>query len=993
MLSDVPPPSICILFLIALEKKLSGYTNVTMLYGPEETHSPPVQGGIPMDRSTNPKRKVLTDPKEVRKFMTKHMQNIYKHQANLTPEAEHVVSFLGSGNDQSVLNSLQSKKLTEIQKQALEGKLSKMELETQLMKHMKNSSAPGIDGFTVAWVKEFWGDLSDICVQAVNDSFDAESLSTLLKTAIMKILRKGEKDPLEAGNYRPISLLSVFYKMASGAITRRLQTVIENVIGIQQKAYSKERNIGSVMINLLNLMDDVNKKKMNCLILSIDFKKAFDSIDHKFIDSCLELLNFGPQFRRWVNLFFKNRETYLLMDGHLSEKISLEQGVPQGDVLSPYIFNIAVEFLLMKITHTRSIEGLTFAKYDCRAETYADDTTIIIKRTEENLRNLIQIIQDFSLISGLHANLDKTSVTPLGNCFSIDPEDQICRDLNLKWVTEFTLLGITFDSKLQNLYQNFEVKILKVESLIVKWKKRNLTVSGRVAIAKAILLSQFVYLLTILDTTTSSICDRIQTLLNNFILGDTKRKWMSEDYIYTRKSQGGLGFIRLSTFVQGLKCAWMKRYICGANDHWAHMLDIRFGVTDEHRAKITLMGNRKLLELSKPKLRCLSEYIEAFSNLTKLFPTDVSTGDNSWISQATFQNGNILCKFPHRNREGNSVGPLVQTYYSLPQDFNCRIFELFSGGKFLQHEQLQELVRTKTQKDDTIVSETTHLMLQRSLKFVTNPRETFENTKVIFPNTLPLLNPKPPKYSSSQTNSFFHKIKKGSSPYRKILDRGISFINSARISAWKKATGLAEVSKETLEKTFKLINHADFPAADNDALVRLYTRKTTFNHQNHKTYPVQTERPEWAHRLNCWACETKLGQFHLETIDHATQSCPCLSNVRKNTLSQFGIEYIPQPTTPTHSLLWGQSYRARTCEKKCDFIGSFFDFAITSEILRVRNKKWADPKSFGNKILEKYGAIMRAKPRCYIALECAALRLIGFNQNVRPPENVNTNAY
>ena len=41
----------------------------------------------------------------------------------------------------------------------------------------------------------------------------------------MKILRKGEKDPLDAGNYIPIS---VFYKMASGAITRRLQTVIEN---------------------------------------------------------------------------------------------------------------------------------------------------------------------------------------------------------------------------------------------------------------------------------------------------------------------------------------------------------------------------------------------------------------------------------------------------------------------------------------------------------------------------------------------------------------------------------------------------------------------------------------------------------------------------------------------------------------------------------------------------------------------------------------------
>ena len=60
--------------------------------------------------------------------------------------------------------------------------------------------------------------------------------------------------------------------------------------------------------------------------------------------------------------------------------------------------------------------------------------------------------------------------------------------------------------------------------------------------------------------------------------------------------------------------------------------------------------------------------------------------------------------------------------------------------------------------------------------------------------------------------------------------------------------------------------------------------------------------------------------------------------------------------------------REALASKNCDFIGSFFDFAITSEILRVRNKKWPDPKFFGNNILEKYGAIMRVKPRCYIAL-------------------------
>ena len=50
-------------------------------------------------------------------------------------------------------------------------------------------------------------------------------LTRLLKTAIRKLIRKGEKCRLEATNYRPISLLSVFYKMAKGGMTRRLEKV------------------------------------------------------------------------------------------------------------------------------------------------------------------------------------------------------------------------------------------------------------------------------------------------------------------------------------------------------------------------------------------------------------------------------------------------------------------------------------------------------------------------------------------------------------------------------------------------------------------------------------------------------------------------------------------------------------------------------------------------------------------------------------------------
>ena len=98
-------------------------------------------------------------------------------------------------------------------------------------------------------------------------------------------------------------------------------------------------------MNLINMIKHVTEKKKAALILLIDFKKAFDSIDHTFMHNALALLGFGPDIIKWITLFFQNRYAQILMGGHLSDKITLSQGVPQGDVISPYIFILMIEIL------------------------------------------------------------------------------------------------------------------------------------------------------------------------------------------------------------------------------------------------------------------------------------------------------------------------------------------------------------------------------------------------------------------------------------------------------------------------------------------------------------------------------------------------------------------------------------------------------------------------------------------------------------------------
>ena len=92
-----------------------------------------------------------------------------QEQTGLIPQEEHVISFLGSGNDDAVLEELHRRWLTDESRDALEGPITKDELSDQLQNHMKPNASPGLDGFTVTWVRHFWNDLSDLCVAAVNN--------------------------------------------------------------------------------------------------------------------------------------------------------------------------------------------------------------------------------------------------------------------------------------------------------------------------------------------------------------------------------------------------------------------------------------------------------------------------------------------------------------------------------------------------------------------------------------------------------------------------------------------------------------------------------------------------------------------------------------------------------------------------------------------------------------------------------------------------------
>ena len=850
--------------MINLEKKISGYSSISKINKPNPNFIPPEEGGDP-NPTVNPKALLLSDPKEVRAYLRHFMQKIYLKQEGLQTEQDDLLGFLSSNEDNAVLEELQKRKLTDIERDCLEGEITKEELRKQLFNHMKPHSAPGLDGFTVSWVRHFWSDLEDVCYIAINRCYEKGQLTSLLKTAIMKLLRKGDKCKLEATNYRPISLLSVFYKIASGVITRRLESVIDKVIGRNQKAYSSKKNITSVLLNIINMINSTKQSKKSALIIAIDFRKAFDSINHSFIDTCLKTLNFGESFRKWVQLFFSDRETYLMMNGFLEEKIYLQQGVPQGDILSPLIFILVVEFLLLKIGYTKTVKGVFFPNGEARAEAYADDTTIGISRSPENLSNLVKIINNFTLISGLHANLDKTHVIPIG--MITNTEEILCPELALNWTSSFKLLGLEIDSKLEKLQVNIEKKIIKIKSLITTWEKRNLTTPGRVAIAKSLLLSQLVYIMQVLDFTQENL-DEVENLLYAYIKGKTKRNWLSKEQIRTPKNKGGIGFFDITKFYFAQKCSIIRRYAKDQTDDvWCDILDNNLGISKDTRVQILEWGDLRLEKISRTAPPCLKSCFMAMAKFTKAFPNAPDSGDNSWICQPLFENTNITLPpfgtiLPNKARH-----VLKPENFGLPPMANLRIIDLFDGGKKVSQENLEQKIRR--QFPNYSLRENTYLRLVWTTNFLCGQNRKYQSYERVFPESIPLLNPNQPRHTFPCVKTQLHAIKRGSRVFRKTLTKLEDFLTDAKVEKWREKIRDQNLTKEEIKKVYLLTNSNLLHAPQKDVLLRVLSNKTLFNNQIPNAFPIL---PEWFSSINCKYCE-KHGITITEDFHHATSDC------------------------------------------------------------------------------------------------------------------------
>ena len=454
---------------------------------------------------------------------------------------------------QSYLDKIETPTLNIEEQGMCDGELTIEECLSAL-KSFANNKSPGNDGLTVEFYRKFWPIIGKHLVQSLNESYISGELSPSQRHAIITLLDKG-KDRCHLKNWRPISLLNIDYKIATKALAIRLKDILPKLIHSDQVGYVKDRNIAENVRTIQDILTYTNNNNIPGFLISIDFQKAFDSVEWKFLELVLRKFNFGSSFINWVKTLYRNISSSVINNGVTTKQFLLERGVRQGDPLSPYLFILAGEILSNVIRQNANIKGLNIDDKYIKMLQYADDTTGILK-DEKSAKLFLQEVETFGAYSGLRLNKDKTEGFKLG-----PNRNNNSKPFGITWPTRpIRLLGIFFsyDTEDCNKY-NFEDKIKQVKSVINLWKMRDLTKMGKIQIIKTYIVSKFVYTCSVIHMP-QKYANEINSLIFGFIWNN-KRDKLKRSVMIRNLEEGGLRAPDINLMIDAAKINWIKRYL------------------------------------------------------------------------------------------------------------------------------------------------------------------------------------------------------------------------------------------------------------------------------------------------------------------------------------------------------------------------------------------------------------------------------------------------
>ena len=198
-------------------------------------------------------------------------------------------------------------------------------------------------------------------------------------------------------------------------------------------------------------------------------------------------MNFDKKFISLVKNLFTNQEAHILETGELSKAFRIERGVRQGDPLSPLLYILAFEPLLLNLKN--NLQGIKLGHQSFKLIAYADDLTIGISSLSD-WEYTFKLLETYEQASNAKINKAQTKLAPLtSTAFRVE----LLQSNQLYIVKEnelITTLGYSIYSNSIPKKDLWISTISNLKNLLEKLANRNLSFKGKILLAKSLILSK-----------------------------------------------------------------------------------------------------------------------------------------------------------------------------------------------------------------------------------------------------------------------------------------------------------------------------------------------------------------------------------------------------------------------------------------------------------------------------------------------------------------------
>lgn len=301
-------------------------------------------------------------------------------------------------------------------------------LTTAMRQVVRNGGSAGIDGETVAQLKEWF-----------NHNWQGLQ-SSLLEGSYLPQGVRGVRIPKPKGGYRQLGIPTVKDRLVQQAISQVLSKRYEPVFSEHSYGFRPGRNAHQALQKAGGYVAEGYK-----YVVDLDLEKFFDKVNH---DRLLWILGTRIGDKRVLSLVGRFLRSGIMQDGLMSQRL---QGTPQGSPLSPLLSNIVLDELDKEL-ETR---GHRFVRY-------ADDAIILVGSEEAAKRVQRSITNYIENRMALKVNLEKSRICKprelnfLGHCILNDGGLGISRESLLRFKAKLRRItrrnkGISLEQLIQGL--------------------------------------------------------------------------------------------------------------------------------------------------------------------------------------------------------------------------------------------------------------------------------------------------------------------------------------------------------------------------------------------------------------------------------------------------------------------------------------------------------------------------------------------------------------